>query len=543
MKDGKNLKGGVVLEKQIFNWTIFLLKDYVCDFENGLKNPRMLKSVKIKSQYGLQCQIYFSESNSKPPKWKSHLEELSVEKIDIDDNASNKALMLVKIKSRIMAVVFGYGRAFLKEDCIERNFGFKVALNIIDPKKMRSVSAATIEDMIVNTQHQASYSTSQEEFGLNITNDIMKGITGEPSDKVYGNHVSGKDSLVVSTFMELSELKDKLALYFDAYGEERYKTIGFNWVDNVMEVRDSVLSESLDFELAEAIGTRNVEHLHIAPPETTDWERIIGFCYSGIGKKTEDADSYSLNLDLSEYLDKIRPDTNIYEKIKRDKLYAMTVDEVPFAISSIYAALVFQAELCNVTYILCSGNWYQVDTSFFNTVHDFVKKNVPIASFSLPDCPSNMKEGAYNEFVANGNPDFCLMDQKMIGVEDGPKKIEACDIFTINKQLIHVKNKGQSSQLSHLFSQGKVSAQCFISDEKYRQQVSDIAQVRYGKSVFDYHDKPQPNEFEIVYAIIDKTDSPINKKLPFFSLVNLMLTIKDLDRMRFKYSVCLIKRT
>ncbi|MEG0752707.1 MAG: TIGR04141 family sporadically distributed protein, partial [Angelakisella sp.] len=304
----------------------------------------------------------------------------------------------------------------------------------------------------------------------------------------------------------------------------------------------SVLFESLDFELEEAIKKRTIDHLHIAPPETTDWERIIGFCYSGTGKKKEDADSYSLNLDLSEYLDKIRPDTNIYEKIKRDKLLAMTVDEVPFAICSIYAAMVFQTELEGITYILCSGNWYQIDQSFFNTVHDFVRNRVPISTFSLPDCPSNMNEGDYNEFVANDNSDFCLMDKKMVGVEDGPKKIEACDIFTISKQFIHVKNKGQSSQLSHLFSQGKISAQCFISDEKYRQQISDIAQSRYGKNIFDYHSKPRSNEFEIVYAIIDDKDTPISKKLPFFSLVNLMLTIKDLDRMQFKYSICFIKR-
>ena len=76
--------------------------------------------------------------------------------------------------------------------------------------------------------------------------------------------------------------------------------------------------------------------------------------------------------------------------------------------------------------------------------------------------------------VAESNPDFCLMDRKLIAVENGPKKIEACDIFTRDKKLIHVKNKGQSAQLSHLFSQGKVAAECFVSDLNFRKQVSDI---------------------------------------------------------------------
>lgn len=536
------MKAVICLDKQIFNLTIFLLKDYLKDFGDCLKNPQGLATVKIKPQYGLNGEIYFSECNTKPPRWKAYLEELSTERINIDDNASNKALILVKVQSRIMAIVFGYGRAFLKEECIERNFGFKVALNTIDPKKMRSINAATIEDMVVNTQRQASYSTSQDEFGLNITNDIMKGVTGEPYDKIYGNHISGKDSLVVSVFMELSELKDKLTLYFNAFTQDRYKNIGFDWVDNVCEVRDTVLSESLDFELADAIEKRLIEHLHIAPPETTDWERVIGFCFSGIGQKSEVRDSYHPNLDLSEYIDRIRPGTNVYQKIKRDRLLAMTVDEVVFPISSIYAALIFQTEFEGSTYILCSGNWYEINISFYNTVHEFVRRRIPLASFSLPYCPSEMKEGEYNQFVANGNPNYCLMDQKLVSVESGPKKIEACDIFTVDKQLIHVKNKGQSSQLSHLFSQGKVSAQCFISDENYRKQVSDIAEKEYGKQIFNYRDKPQSNEYEVVYAIIDDKDSSLNKKLPFFSLVNLMLTAIELERMHFKYSVCLVKR-
>lgn len=100
----------------------------------------------------------------------------------------------------------------LKEDYIERNFGFKVALNSINPQKIRSVNAATIEDLVVNTQKQASYSTSQDEFGLKVNNDIMKGITEEPYDEQNGTHISGKDSLVFSVHMDFTELKDKLVI-------------------------------------------------------------------------------------------------------------------------------------------------------------------------------------------------------------------------------------------------------------------------------------------------------------------------------------------
>lgn len=531
------------MDKQVVNLTIFLMKDHVVEIEGCLKSPEQLVSSIIKPQFGLQGKVFYCDSNRKLPRWKQYLDEYSTDPITISDNASNKAVMVVKVKHRILAVVFGYGRSFLKEECIERNFGFKVALNTIDPNKMRSVNAATIEDMVVNTQRQASYSTSQDEFGLNVTNDIMKGVTGEPYDSQYGNHISGKDSLVVSVFMEFSELKEKLELYIDAYTAQRYKEIGFDWVDNVAEVRDSVLSEALDFELTSSIERRETEHLHIAPPETTDWDQVIGFCYSGIKKKIDDPENYTLNLNPDEYIDNIKPGTNIYQKIKRDKLYGLNPDGTFFVISSIYNSLVFQTSYEGKNYILCSGTWYQVETSFYDQVNNYISTMVRVSDIHLPECEEGVTEGDYNRSVATGNPNYCLFDQKMIAVAGGPKKIESCDLFTKDKKFIHVKNKGQSAQLSHLFAQGRVSAECFISDEEFRKQVSDIATTEFGTPVFDYTQKPSSDEYEVVYAIIDDKESDLVNKLPFFSKVNLMLTAQDLDRMHFKYSVCLVKRT
>lgn len=114
-----------------------------------MKSPDNLSSSKLKATFGMDGIIYYCDSKKKPPRWKPYLDQWATDNIDISDNASNKAIMLVKVQNRIMAVVFGYGRSFLKEECIERNFGFKVALNTINPNKMRSVNAATIEDWLL----------------------------------------------------------------------------------------------------------------------------------------------------------------------------------------------------------------------------------------------------------------------------------------------------------------------------------------------------------------------------------------------------------
>lgn len=530
------------MKKQIFNFTIFLMKEEVTKVEDCLKTVNGLNTSDIKSQYGLKGKIYYCDSNKRQPIWKPYLDEYASKKITIADNASNKALMIVRIKKRVMVIVFGYGRSLIKEECIERNFGLKVALNVINQNRMRSVDAATIEDMVVNTQRQASYSTSQDEFGLNITNDIMRGITGEPYEKQYGNHISGKDSLLVSVFMEFSELKDKLELYYNAFSSNRYKTIGFDWVDNVAEVKDGSLIEHLNAELAAALEKHQTDNLTIAPPETTDWSQVVGFCYSGIGKSTEVATNYKLDLDPEEYVQKLRPGSRIIEKTKKDKLHVMNADGTTFVISSIYNAVVFQTVYLGKNYILSSGAWYQIEDSFYNQVNNYIRTRISLSSISLPICKKGKKEGEYNLETANGNPDFCLFDKKLRSVHGGPRQIEACDIFTRNKQFIHIKNRGQSAQLSHLFSQGRVSAECFVSDESFRKQVSNLAKKEFGTAIFDYLKKPESNEFEVIYAIIDNKTGNLENRLPFFSKVNLMLATQDLERMHFKYSVCLIKR-
>ncbi len=530
------------MEKQNFNLTIFLIKDYVFNLDECLKETIHLIKVSINSAYGLDGFIAYCESKSKEPTWKTHLQSLATDKIDIGYNTSNKAIMLVRVGDRIVALAFGYGRSFLKEEHIERNFGFRVALNIINPQKMRSVSASAIEDMVVNTQRQASYSTSQDEFGLNISSDIMKGITGEPCDDIYGNHISGKDSLVVSVFMELMELKEKLVLYLAAYEKQRYKEIGFEWVDNIGEVRDSILKDQLDFKLADSIKSKDVLNLHAAPPETIDWERVVGFCFSGIREDTSKAESYDVNLDVSIYISKIKPDTNVYKKIKRDKIYAIMIDDTIFSVCSVYNALVYQTEYEGKRYILCSGNWYHINSSFYEHVFDFVDNKVPLSDLQLPTCPKGMCEGDYNELISKQNPDFFLLDKKMFSVESGPKKIEACDLFSKNKQLIHVKNRGKSAQLSHLFAQGKISAQCLISDETYRKQISDTIANYFGQPVFDYTSRPVSDEYEVIYVIINTGTSTVVNALPFFSLVNLMLATQELNRMHVRCSVLLVPK-
>ncbi len=233
-------------EKSIKSLCIYLLKEERDTFSDYIKPKYTVESASIKEGFALEGEIFYPDTQSSPPRWKPDVDEVAASLISVSDNSSNKAVMITKVDGAILAITFGYGRSLLREEDIERNFGLKVALSIIDPKKIRSVNTATFEDMVVSSQHQASIHTSQSEFDLDTVTDIFRGVTGVPSDETYGRSVSGKDVLKVSVEMHISELKEKLELYLAAYRSNGYRNGEFGWIDNINEVRDRVLSEGLD---------------------------------------------------------------------------------------------------------------------------------------------------------------------------------------------------------------------------------------------------------------------------------------------------------
>ena len=285
------------MEQSTYKFTIFLMKEYVKKYEQCIKEEKEVIYHNIKDEMDIEGVIVTAKSSIKRPDWILFLENFSETAIEMKENVSNKALMLVKIKDRIMALVFGYGRSFLKEESIEKNFGFYSALNMMNSKQIRSIHAATIEDMVVHTQKQSSYATSQEEFSINTMNDIMMSIAGKGKNDLWANNVSGKDSLIVSVEMFPVDLKEKLEYYLDAYESDTYKKEGFAWVDNVREVRDIKLKESLEDILVGKLEKKDLDNIYVSPPEIIDWSLIHGFMLTGTGKKSGNLANYKEDIE------------------------------------------------------------------------------------------------------------------------------------------------------------------------------------------------------------------------------------------------------
>jgi uncharacterized protein (TIGR04141 family) len=109
------------------------------------------------------------------------------------------------------------------------------------------------------------------------------------------------------------------------------------------------------------------------------------------------------------------------------------------------------------------------------------------------------------------------MDQKTIVHGGGHSKIEFCDILTNDRKLIHVKKYGGSSVLSHLFMQGAVSGELLVADAEFRLKLNRA--LPRGHKLPEPRRRPNPADFEVVYAIISASRNPLN--IPFFSKVSL----------------------
>ena len=182
------------------------------------------------------------------------------------------------------------------------------------------------------------------------------------------------------------------------------------------------------------------------------------------------------------------------------------------------------------------GSWYVIHDAFYNKVAACVN-TIERKDDLLPICVY-ATEGDYNIHAAENDANICLMDKKFFRAEETRSDIEACDLFSKDKQFIHVKFKTRSSLLSHLFAQGRVSYQCFLSDVQYRRDVIERINTEFGETVLE--PDGDISGFEVVYAIVTKKTGQLSEILPFFSAVTLMQSAKALSAMRVKFSVCIV---
>jgi uncharacterized protein (TIGR04141 family) len=193
---------------------------------------------------------------------------------------------------------------------------------------------------------------------------------------------------------------------------------------------------------------------------------------------------------------------------------------------------------------LFDSRWFEVEPAYATRVQTFVT-SVSSTALALPNANAGQDEGAYNKAVANGDSvKFAFLDCKLIKAYGAATPIEFCDLMSNTCQLIHVKKRSSSATLSHLFSQGSVSADVFLCDADARTEIRSklTALGKAAHAALIPADRPTPSNYEVVYAVIAKNATVWPPALPFFSAVNLMHHANRIQTLGFKVSLQHVKQ-
>ncbi|MEO8064518.1 MAG: TIGR04141 family sporadically distributed protein [Pseudomonadota bacterium] len=504
--------------------SIYLLKE-TKDPTKALIRPGSLRRLEIDEGHV----VYIKRKAAQFPSWTEFFSG-SVSPEEFGKTRSTGALLICSVENRHFAVTFGTGRYLLNPLAIEQRFGLFVTLNTVDPEKVRSIDTASLDRQGIQSRIQASRDASPADFGLDIERDLVRAVAGTPTDADVGETIAGYDSLHVNTRTTFVQLRRLLETYLARSKEKKYQK-SFGWIDQIHEVRDSLLIEKLSKHLIGELKRGKSDCIWLAPDGIIDWNDVSRFQF---GTSTSSPRYPSLTLDR--FIDHLGGAPKItIDRLERTRVRALRADDSVAHEWPVVRCVQADFKYEGKSYLLNSGKWYQIDDHFVKVVNAIVA-SIPIASLGLPEYEDN-SEGAYNErAVQASDGKLALMDAKNIQYGGGASKIEFCDLYSINGDMIHVKRYSGSSVLSHLFSQAVVSAQTFKSDTEFRELVNK--KLPASHKLLDARKPPSVGAHRIVIAIVGGPDSA--EDLPFFSRVTLKNSVKLLEGFGYKVALTFI---
>jgi uncharacterized protein (TIGR04141 family) len=482
------------------------------------------------------------------PKWSKFLDLTDEEKEKAKlRNTTAYGVVFVAAAGRWFAVSFGMGHVKLDPAKFEQDFGLRVVLNAVDPKQLKSADVRTPDENTLSRRSQTSRGSDQTAFAIDIERDIVRGLAGKPKDPAFASRVAGTDALSMDRKLVAGDLPAVCADAYAVYQKTDYKA-DFGWIDQIRHIRDDALIIKLDAQVVAALNaavTRaSVDGLHLAFPVIYDPEHATQLRYKGFR-------SWNLypDLEIAGYLDALHERGK--DSYTFDDLHSHTVHEVDDDGKDcggkwqIYECLGFETDFEGHRYVLSGGRWYQIDPDLARDVQEFFDRAPRV---NLPPAVTDENEERYNARVAGLGIDLLCLDRRLIKPTGAMTAIEICDFIHREKHLVHVKDKTSSSRLSHLFSQGTVSARVLIVDGPSRDKtLAQIAamekstrQTGFCALIPRSTEEFRPGEFTVVYAVL-ATGSI--ERLPFFSLVSFRQAARELHALGYKYAFAWIEKS
>lgn len=522
--------------------SVKLLKEN-CNINNSLKDEHGLRESIW--QENADIKLYTEDRPSGESSWKTFINGgVEIPVFNLSSSVSS-ALLFVPVEENILVLTFGMGFSKLKENCYVKDFGLKVVLNSVEHDTIKSLDLKTHDEVTVNKRVQTSKKSDVSAFGVDTERDMLKEITGTPTNSNFAKELTGKHTLTISCDIELSEISSKCAEIYQAYTNGGYET-HFKWIDNIRAVEDKDIITNLNNKLFEdlddCITNDNKIDLHLSPPDIIDYVTFGSIIYKGFRSRNE----FEI-MDLDDYISEIKSFDLELENIDSIKKHRVCekIDDKAYERWRVYDCFVYETEYNSNKYVLTDGQWYSIDTSLVTEVENYLS-TIPENNISLPNAKKDDNEQKYNaDLTTSHSSNLICFDTKNIRITGWTSSIEPCDFFSDNLQFIHIKDEAASSKLSHLFNQGLVSAEAYLREQEFRRKFRDKARrmdSRIAALIPNARTKPERDKFEVVYAVMRKPYKDGTYGLPFFSKVTLRNSAKRLEDLGYKVSFSWVKK-
>lgn len=506
-------------------------------FDDYLSSEEKLIKIELSKEHDIEGFLYVKEQQEKRPRWTDLADELAGTILNKISNKSSSAVLLFRLKERVVALTFGYGRFILKSSLFEQDFGLKTALNTLDHQSLRGVDLHTLEDQPIQKKSQASRESEASVFGIDIFKDILRSVTGSPRKDINYRNITGGDAMYsFGTELHAADLPSIAQELINFYEKDLYKA-EFSWVDNVRKIKEPKEIESLDNSLILELKKAEPE-ITINIPEIMNWDSVEGFSFTRTKK------DISPTIDKEKYFKNLDKKSLTIDSLKRDRVFVTDIDKEEKNYK-VYSCIYFELNDEDTRHILFSGTWYQVENSFINII-DTALNEIEIADIQFPTIEFWYEgkktkietEGDYNIRTAKVLG-YHLLDKKLVKCSKTTSPIELCDLLTPEKQFIHAKHKkGGSAGLSHLFAQGAVAAEVMLSDKSFRKAARNVIRKidKNAANIIPIENLNSKN-YEIVFLVLGDKSENVKEKLPFFSKVNLFRAYENLSQRGFTVKI------
>lgn len=439
---------------------------------------------------GCESFAIWGSIGDKAPDWLRMARSLT--SLDIDArNETAAGVVLVRVDDCVYALSFGMGHVLLDTQYIEPAFGLEFTLRAVESKHVRQVTKSVMDERGRSDRSSVTGGASIKDFGIEEYGEIVSRIAGRLMDLdvsglpllklTYmreGNrriHVAGVDALkiplgieaqdLIADLREITRARDDLPLAddFDDVAQVRPLKKGNPFAARLDTSLDAMLLDPAQDSVSCAI-----------PADCRDYEGLASSYRIRFGRRQE-VDLEELDIDtLAASLDGVNPNGRL-AALRGATIQLLADDSTGVASRMIPADrwIVAESSLDSSRFFLHEGRWYQIGSQYSETLLKHVEEIFDQSTtLSLPPwLPAYKEEKDYNEEVPGVDTRLLCLDRNKIITSQHPNPgIEVADLLGPGNELIHVKRADRSTSLSHLFSQGIISADALCGNEEAREK-------------------------------------------------------------------------